>query len=267
MRGHRQSLSVIVTLALRATLALAAIGCDPPAREPPPTPRSAPAAAHWSYEGEGAAAWPGVCRSGREQSPLDLALPAGGAMDAAPTLAFGYVPVSLKSSHNGHTVLLDTAGQGAGLTVDGQRYELAQVHVHAPSEHTLRGEHADLELHFVHKEASGTLAVVALLARRGAKNQPLATFFEHLPSGPESGSIDVAGQTVDLGGAIGGRRTYFAYTGSLTTPPCTEHVRWFVLDDAAEVSAEQLAAVRAALRGDTARPVQPRNERRLAHTP
>jgi carbonic anhydrase len=188
-------------------------------------------------------------------------------MAAAPALAFGYVRVPLKVSHNGHTVLLDTAGRGAAVTIEGRRYELAQVHVHAPSEHALRGERAELEVHFVHKDASGALAVVGLLARRGAKNEALAAFFEHLPAGPEAGTVDVADQTVDLGAAIGDRRGYFAYAGSLTTPPCTEQVRWFVLDDPAEVSSEQLAAVRAAIHGDTARPVQQRNERRFTHTP
>jgi carbonic anhydrase len=242
------------------------LGCAGTLAQPSPLSPPASALAHWSYDGAGGSAtWPGVCQSGREQSPMDLTPPTDGTMDPAPALAFGYVRVPLKVSHNGHTVLLHTAGRGAALTIDERRYELAQVHVHAPSEHTLRGERADLEVHFVHQDAAGALAVVGLLAGRGAKNDALAPFFEHLPSGPEAGPLDLPEQTVDLGAAIGSRHAYFAYAGSLTTPPCTEHVHWFVLDEPAEVSADQLAAVRAALHGDTARSLQPRNGRHLTH--
>ena len=150
--------------------------------------------------------------------------------------------------------------------INGQTFELAQFHVHTPSEHEINGARADLEVHFVHKNEKGELAVVGLLAKKGAANTVLAPFFANLPDKKDSPAVTANGATVDLAALVGNRKTYWAYEGSLTTPPCTEHVHWFVLDEPIEVSAEQIAAAKNAEHGPTARPIQPLNARHLAHT-
>jgi carbonic anhydrase len=245
-------------------------GNESPTAPSVPKQSSAPTA-HWSYEGAtGPEAWAklepsfSTCGGGQEQSPVDLVASALKDDQTAPKLVFAYRDVALRVSNNGHAVLSDETGSGAKIVVDGNPFELVQFHVHTPSEHELEHTHTDLELHFVHKDASGATTVVALLAKRGAENAMLAPFFSHLPGRPEEGTREVSGR-IDLSALIGNRHAYWAYEGSLTTPPCSEHVHWFVLDEPIEVSAEQIAGVRTAEHGMTARPVQPLGVRHLAH--
>lgn len=102
--------------------------------------------------------------------------------DTAPTLEFAYQAVPLKITNNGHAVVSDEAGSGAKITVKGQAFALAQVHVHTPSEHEIKGVQTELELHFVHKNEKGELAVVGLLAKKGAANPILAPYFANMPT-------------------------------------------------------------------------------------
>jgi carbonic anhydrase len=56
------------------------------------------------------------------------------------------------------------------------------------------------------------------------------------------------------------RLSHFRYSGSLTTPPCSEVVEWLVLTDPLQVSAADIASF-AKLYPMTARPVQKDNRR------
>jgi carbonic anhydrase len=253
---------------------------DSPAREavapaapsPPPSPSasaasSASAAAHpaphWTYSGEeGPAKWGAIapefakCSSGTEQTPIDLSAKAPKGAALAP-LQFGLAPLPALLVNNGHTVQLSARGAGATLVAGGKKYELVQFHGHAPSEHTLDKKSFDGELHFVHEGEGGSLAVVGVLLKRGKENADLAPYFDHLPAAPTKDPVKVEGAKVDLSRILPAKAGYFAYTGSLTTPPCSEGVRWFVLATPVEVSEAQLAKFHAAVPGDSNRPVQP----------
>ncbi|MBW7882941.1 MAG: carbonic anhydrase family protein [Caldilineaceae bacterium] len=217
---------------------------------------------HWSYGGDtGPEYWGDLspefatCSSGTEQSPIDIA-------SAAPLnpadLVFSYEPSALTVVNNGHTIQANY-DPGSTFEVDGLSYQLLQFHFHNPSEHTVDSSATPMELHLVHKNDRGELAVVGVFLIEGAENAALAPVFANMPD-EEGEPVAVDGISVDAAGVLPADQTYWRYNGSLTTPPCSEKVKWFVMTDPVEVSAEQLAAYTELYSGN-ARPVQPINER------
>ena len=158
--------------------------------------------------------------------------------------------------NNGHTVQVDLA-DGGDLVLDGHTYHLAQFHVHAPSEHTVNGRSFPLEIHFVHKDAEGHLAVVGVLVDTGPATAGLDPV---LAVHPEAGgeAVPVAG-TFDPTALLplAPLRIAYRYDGSLTTPPCSEGVAWSVLFGSITVTPEQLSAITTQLAEPNNRPVQP----------
>jgi carbonic anhydrase len=220
----------------------------------------------WSYSGRtGPAHWGDLdpayvlAKTGKEQSPVDIVPSEAKAEDEAP-LAVDYQPTSLEILHNGHTVEDDYHGGGT-LTVDGHTYSLAQFHFHSPSEHTVDGQHTALELHLVHKDADGKLAVIGVLIREGSAHPELARLWEHLPTEPGRKEA-VEGVRVDAARLLPASLASFRYPGSLTTPPCSEGVSWLVLQQPIEASAEQVAAFRRVIHGNN-RPTQPLHGREI----
>lgn len=216
----------------------------------------------WGYEGAtGPAAWGALspeyaaCATGREQSPVDIPADAPVWPD---DLTYDYRPSALAIADNGHAIQVDIE-EGSGVVIGDVTYALRQFHFHSPSEHTLAGVHADMELHLVHGDPAGALAVIGVLLVEGAANPALEPILANLPESPGP-AAPVEGVVVDVASLLPADRSYHAYPGSLTTPPCTEGVAWHVLAQPVEVSAEQMAAFRA-LHDGTNRPVQPLNER------
>jgi carbonic anhydrase len=230
-------------------------------------------APHWTYEGEaGPAAWGALvpefatCSAGRHQSPLDLpgTLPPAKADSRA---AFPPAELAVSSAarlgdavHNGHTIQVDFPG-GDTLTVGGVPFELVQFHFHAPSEHTVAGQHFPVEIHFVHRSQAGKLAVVGVLVEPGAANPEFERFASQLP-GSEGAISHLAATSPSVSGLLPKSHAIDRYDGSLTTPPCSEQVSWFVMTAPIEFSAVQIAALEAAL-PDNSRPVQPANGRAI----
>lgn len=224
------------------------------------TPR--PAEPSWGYEKHnGPTLWGTLdpafrtCACGAEQSPIDLS---GGTVDVAP-VEFDYRRTRLAIENTGHTIQV-AADPGSGIVLNKAYYELQQFHFHHGSEHTVDGVRLPLEMHLVHRNDSGALAVVGVLFAEGAVNDALAPVWAHLPCEPV-GSHMVPGE-VDLASLLPARRSTWRYRGSLTTPPCTEGVAWVILTEPLTMSAAQIAAL-AAVYPHNWRPVQPRGERVL----
>jgi carbonic anhydrase len=227
-----------------------------------PTRGVEPASPHWGYAGEQAPAHWGdlspefaTCKEGRAQSPLDIryARP----MDYQP-LSFQYRSDTLAVTNNGHTVQV-ASGPGSFLVVNGHEYQLQQFHFHTPSEHRIQGVQADMELHLVHRDAQGNVAVVAVLMNGGRRiNSTLKRIAQVLPPVGES----FYGRQIAINPLfmLPPDRSYFSYPGSLTTPPCTEGVDWFVMAEPVEVDAGLVARFRQVM-GANARPPQPDNGR------
>jgi len=256
---------------IAAAVAYAAV----PAAQQTAPPKAAPSASHtphWGYatgpDVVGPSQWGSLsgntaCSAGHEQSPIDL--PAGSTA-AMPLKAggpqFTYHPAKLVILDNGHTIQMNT-DPGNAINVAGKTYKLAQFHFHAPSEHTIGGKHFPLEIHLVHvDDANRPAAVVGILVKAGESNAALDAAFKHLPQ-HEGEQADLA-SPLDLPALPPSTGGFWHYSGSLTTPPCTESVQWFVMDTAISMSQAQIASFTTIPHMDgTARPVQPLGDRKL----
>jgi carbonic anhydrase len=223
-------------------------------------------APHWSYGGStGPSHWGtleqdyGACGLGKTQSPIDIRDDVAKQADL-PAIRFDYKPTSLKMIDNGHTIEINYE-PGSFITVGDKRYELLRFHFHKPSEEKINGKSADMVAHLVHRSADGNLAVVAVLLESGSINPLVRTLWAHLPHLKEKGTETVF-DTVSINAAdlLPTDRAYYTFTGSLTTPPCTEGVTWFVLKSPTSVSADEIARF-ARLYPMNARPVQALNGR------
>jgi carbonic anhydrase len=201
-----------------AVLALGALGACNPATE---EKASAPDAAHWSYAEQ--ASWGGECPTGASQSPVALISATGADL---PDIAAAYGAGAGAFINNGHTLQFTPTAAGQ-TSIGADVYNLAQFHFHAASEHTLNGASYPVELHFVNRNADGALAVVGVFISEGAANPAIAALLAALPSA--AGDENATNPSVDPAALLPIDMSYFAYSGSLTTPPCSEGVRWNVL--------------------------------------
>lgn len=220
----------------------------------------------WSYEGaDGPEHWAGLdpeyaACNGKEQSPIDIQ---GARKADLPALRFEYHSGPLKYLiNNGYTIRVnyhDAPGSGNFLAVDGKRYQLTQFHFHRPSEEYIHGKPYDMVAHFMHQASDGTVAGVAVLLQAGAANVTVARIWTHMPK-EKSKEEQIPGVSIDPAGLLPRDLAYYRYTGSITAPPCTEGVTWFVLKTPVEVSVKQITAF-AALYPHDVRPIQPLNGR------
>ena len=219
---------------------------------------------HWGYSGDsGPANWGtlspdfAICEEGSAQSPIDIR---SASQLNLVDIAFDYAETANSIFNNGHTIQVNV-DEGSSITYNGIAYALLQFHFHLPSEHTLDGAGTAMEIHFVHQDPrSGNLAVVGVMLTEGAHNAAYAPVFDNLPA--DIGEPTAMGESLALESMLPEARTFTTYQGSLTTPPCSEIVRWLVLDAPVELAAEQIAAF-AAIHAGNARPVQPLGARDL----
>jgi carbonic anhydrase len=162
--------------------------------------------------------------------------------------------------NNSHTIQVNADGNSF-IEVEGDRYKLLQFHFHALSEHTYGGKHTPMEVHFVHQNKAGEYLVVGVFLEGGDANADYAPVFDNLPAQP--GEPDtVQGMSLDTIELMPEKRSYYRYAGSFTTPPYTEGVKWFVMAEPLELSAQQVLAY-TVLYPDNFRPVQPIHERKF----
>jgi carbonic anhydrase len=217
----------------------------------------------WSYSGEaGPESWGkdpkfAMCGAGRNQSPIDLA---GFVKADLKPLKLDYKAGASEVVNNGHTVQVNYAS-GSTLTVDGRSFELKQFHFHAPSENKILGKQFPMEGHLVHADKDGNLAVVAVMFAEGAANKGLEKAWAAMPA--KAGEKAAIAPGVSVTGLMPGDKAYYRFNGSLTTPPCSEGVRWFVLKKPATASKAQIEKFTKTVGFANNRPVQPVNARSL----
>lgn len=248
MRNHAR-----VSLSLLPVALLAVVGC---------ASSSSRQAANWSYSGEtGPAYWGSMhpewsaAHAGRAQSPINLSRD-DSVQASLPALRFASGPTSIRARDTGRTIEWECRGPNT-LTVGNEVFALRSFHFHAPSEHTVDGRNYPMEMHFVHENARGNLAVVSvMLAESRGASRAYDALARTIPGGAGAGQPARFNPYSLLPNAKG----YATYQGSLTTPPCTEGVRWIVMTNPARVSDEQLAAFTGSYSGN-ARPIQPAHGR------
>jgi carbonic anhydrase len=218
----------------------------------------------WDYGAEhGPQHWGAIksefasCGSGSAQSPIDIR---GAVPSKLDPIRFDYHPTELHIIDNGHTIQVNY-GPGSGITVGGRRYELVQFHFHKPSEEKIGGKSYPMVAHLVHKNADGALAVVAVLLKPGAQNGLVQALWTNLPKEKEKESV-VAKVKINAAQLLPKSHAYYTFPGSLTTPPCSEGVTWFVLTHPTEISQQEIARFGKVYNGN-ARPTQPLNGRTI----
>lgn len=219
------------------------------------------AGSHWSYSGhEGPEHWGelsdkfSVCATGKNQSPINLS----GFIEAdLPAIAFSYGTSSNEILNNGHTIQVNYAA-GSKITVDGLEFELKQFHFHAPSENLIDGKSYPLEAHLVHADKDGNLAVVAVMFIEGKENKALSQAWAKIPEHADQKQALTGVAASDL---LPANRDYYRFNGSLTTPPCSEGVRWLVMKEAVTASKSQIKKFEHVMHHPNNRPVQTTNAR------
>jgi len=220
--------------------------------------------AHWGYSGDaGPDNWGKLdasyvaCETGKNQSPIDLANFVEA--DLQP-IAFAYKPGTTEILNNGHTVQINYAA-GSTITVDGRVFELKQFNFHAPSENTINGKHYPLESHLVHADKDGNIAVVAAMFEMGRNNALLSPLWMKMPY--NVGDRNALPKPYDVTAMLPSNRDYYRFDGSLTTPPCSEGVLWFVIKQPAIASKPQIDQFTKVMGHPNNRPVQPLNAREV----
>jgi carbonic anhydrase len=229
-----------------------------------PVPQGEDAEQEFAYSGEdGPERWGELspewraCGEGRRQSPIDLE---GAEPTELPDLRFDYERSRVTATDTGHAIAFKAKRENA-LSIGGRRVGiLEQFHVHGPSEHTREGRPHPLEIHFVHADAEGALTVVGVFVEEGEANAAIDRLSRELPAGPADAAEHR--DDIDPSDLLPDDRASIRYSGSLTTPPCSEDVSWIVLTEPITMSAAQIARFRERYEKN-ARPAQPRNDRAL----
>ena len=231
----------------------------PPPRPPPPPKPPTP----WAYEGKiGATHWGkldedyAACANGKRQSPIDIR----GAIRAdLPALRIAYQPVPLDILDAGHGIVVNAA-KGGTITVEGEEFALQSFRFHRPGEEMVDGKRAAMSVRFEHHAKSGRIAMLSVPLQEGKQEHKLVrTLWTALPL--EQGKANTpAGAKIDPGQLLPAKREFFTFSGSLTTPPCTEGVLWLVMKQPVHLSREQIADF-SRIYKNNARPIQPGNGR------
>lgn len=223
---------------------------------------------HWSYDGEtGPNNWASLdpsfskCANGTEQSPIDIELSKVKLDKTLEDIKINYKPTPLTIANNGHTIQANDPSGSNFVVVEGKEYRLVQMHFHRPSENQINGQSFDMEGHLVHKNSEGNLMVLGFLIKAGGENKELAEIWSKLPKEETSEDVKLE-KPVDLVNLLPKEKKSFRYNGSLTTPSCSEGVKWVVLEKNIEMSEKQIQAF-GAIFPNNHRPIQPLNNRQV----
>lgn len=215
-------------------------------------------AAEWGYEGEhGPNHWGKVaseCALGKNQSPIDIQSTMTAKLDA---LEVNYKGQVSGIKNNGHTIQGVVEGDNT-FVVEGKQYSLLQFHFHTPSENLVKGRSFPLEAHFVNADSEGNLAVIAVMYDLANEpNVAMSSLLEQIPTEGESSTLS---RSLSIATLLPSLAEYYRFNGSLTTPPCSEGVRWYVLKDHSTLQLKQVKALMSVM-GKNNRPIQQQNAR------
>ncbi|HMK21284.1 MAG TPA: carbonic anhydrase family protein, partial [Terriglobales bacterium] len=246
MRKRRFSCVIFCTLALGAL-------CAAQEHHPEHT---------WGYgDAHGPSRWGDLtpefatCKNGHHQSPIDIRNPKKAALTP---IHFEYKPSPLHIVDNGHTIMVNYSA-GSFISVGDKKYALKQFHFHRPSEEKINGKSFDMTVHLVHSDDEGNLAAVAVLLQKGEDSAVVHELWNALPKEKDKEEV-LENVQINPSQILPADRGYYTFSGSLTTPPCSENVTWYVLKHPATVSAEEIERLSQLYRDD-ARPTQPLYDR------
>lgn len=220
-------------------------------------------AAEWGYEAGSIKHWhelkgAEICAVGKRQSPINIET-SHVKKKASPNIKFDYAHSTLTLVNTGKTIQVNVPSQAGRVLKGDQAFKLLQFHFHTPSEEALNGRHYPLVAHFVHQADDGKLLVVAQLFETGIHNPDFENIFKNMNTATNSNGIEVEFDAKKL---FESKHSFYHYEGSLTTPPCSEGMNWYVIKQPIEISAQQLEAFKR-LYPYNARPIQELNGRQI----
>jgi carbonic anhydrase len=228
-------------------------------------PRNRP----WTYTGDkGPQSWGELdpkwepCGLGKSQSPIDLPSLGDEPRDLSDKLSVDYMSIPLRIKNSGHTMEVQNLTDSF-IMVGSKRFDLVHFHFHSPSEHTVAGQRYPLEVQFVNKARDGEFAILAVLLETGEGNKALEEIWRKMPKHETQDFVNHEKKKLNVSDIVSLSEGYYHYPGSLTTPPCTEGVRWFVMKETMEIDSRSVDQFRSILGGRTNRPVQPVGDRKV----
>lgn len=262
-----------LSLAVLVALMLFQISCKDKKEEITTSPKKAAAKegaikkdctdVHWSHHKgeEGPENWKNLCVGfsdcdGKTQSPINIITSTVSSKNTLQAPKFSYGKSNVAIVNNGHTVQFNVTGDHT-VGLNGKEYKLLQFHYHAKSEHTIDGKYAPIEVHFVHQHSDTDFAVLGMLFEEGKENE---LFAKYLGDFPTSKGAFQSKEAMDVLSLFPTNKSYYNYKGSLTTPPCSEVVNWYVLKTPLTASKEQITQFSKILHGNY-RPIQAINGR------
>lgn len=175
-----------------------------------------------------------------------------------PEIKINYKAGGNELMNNGHTIQVNYI-PGSIISIGKRTFELKQFHFHSPSENTIEGHSYPMEAHFVHADENGNLAVIAVMFKPGEHNAELEKAWKHMPH--EADGRHALETMVDANVLLPDNHDYYRFNGSLTTPPCSEGVAWFVMKNLDTASEQQIQKFVHTMHHDNNRPLQPLNAR------
>ena len=268
--GKRFCLSMIISYSLLSFLPILTFAgntseeTEKTADAPSGTSHNERLQSHWDYMGiEGPEHWGMLteeymtCESGDRQSPINITMTHHG--DHQQQLVFNYKTSQLHEMNNGHTIQISHVS-GCRIDLNDRKYQLRQFHFHAPSEHHIEGKAFPMEMHLVHQDETGHVLVLAVMMETDAAQPVLSNLWKWLPEQiGEEVSIPLELGLTDI---LPTSTHHYAYSGSLTTPPCSEGVQWIVLKDSMHVTQQDVDQF-VQIIGQNARPIQPLRNRHI----
>lgn len=215
----------------------------------------------WGYDGkEGPEHWGklseefSMCSAGSTQSPIDIEESLDANLKPLKLLQKFPAKEILQTNHSIQLNFRD----GNIVAIDNITFKLKQANFHTPSEHSIQGKSFPLEAQFLHSDIKGNTAIVAVLFREGRPNPGLEKVLKQLPN--ESNKAVTLKSRLLASEMMPSNQDYYRFSGSLTSPPCTEGIRWILIKTPMTASKEQIDAL-AALTQHNNRPLQALNGR------
>ena len=212
---------------------------------------------HWDYAENGPTHWGEFakeCSDGKAQSPINIISGKTYKLNPDDVIYLDEdVQTTAKVIDNGHSIKV-TPEKAVKMTFKDNNYQLLQFHFHGKSEHTVDGKRYDMVVHFVHQNIeTKQLLVVAVFFEEGEENLVLNSVIDHVGETIVINPRDLIPEDVTH---------YYHYIGSLTTPPCSENVQWYLLKNPNNASKKQIAKFRT-FYVDNERPIQELNDRHV----
>lgn len=217
----------------------------------------------WSYAGNtGPEYWgdseeASACKIGQEQSPINIQRVTA-TTTSAPTINYSQA-ANIRIHDNNHTIVYTPTTPNNTITLDNERFELKQFHYHTPSEHQFGNQNYPAEIHFVHANSAGNLAVIGVMLENGQANDVMRILLNGTQLSSEN-EVEFTANNVNLAALIPAMPSFYHYAGSLTTPPCSEKVQWYVTKQSLQLANDQLAIMTDLYEGNN-RPIQAQGSR------